>query len=63
MHGYCCTCAFMHNFTPTNVGIFFVKMCKMKGILYFATLFFFENRFLQDFEWMLLDMFEMNLSL
>ena len=56
----------MHNFTLTDVGIFLVKMCKMKGFLYFATLFFFfffENQFLQDFEWMLLDIFEMNLNL
>ena len=22
MHGYCSTCAFMHNFTPINVGFF-----------------------------------------
>ena len=22
MHGYCSTCVFMHNFTPTDVGVF-----------------------------------------
>ena len=36
MHGYYSTYAFMHNFTPTDVGVFFVRMCKMKGFLYFA---------------------------
>ena len=27
MHGYCSNCAFMHNFTPTNVGVFFWSKC------------------------------------
>ena len=27
----------MHNFTPTDVGDFLVKMYKMKYFLYFAT--------------------------
>ena len=67
MHGYCSTCAFMHNFTPTNVGIFWVKMCKMKAFCilqhFVSFFFFFENQFLQDFVWMLLDIFEMNLNL
>ena len=30
------TIALMHNFTPTDVGVFLVRMCKMKGFLYFA---------------------------
>jgi len=38
MHGYCSNCAFMHNFTPTDVGFFFVKMCKITYFLYFARL-------------------------
>ena len=29
MHGYCSNYVFMHIFTPTNVGVFLVKMCKM----------------------------------
>ena len=33
----------MHNFTPTDVGVFLVKMCKMKGF------FFFFFGILQDF--------------
>ena len=36
MHSYCSTCAFMYNFTPTDVGIFLVKMCKISYFLYFA---------------------------
>ena len=36
MHGYCSTCAFMHNFTPTDVGVFFVKMCISQYFFYFA---------------------------
>ena len=31
-------CAFMHNFTPTDVSFFVVKMCKMKCFLYFTKL-------------------------
>ena len=38
MHGYCSTYAFMHNFTPTDVGVFLVKMYKMSYFLYFARL-------------------------
>ena len=38
MHDYCNIFAFIHNFTPTNVGVFlFIKMCKMNYFLYFAT--------------------------
>ena len=37
MHDYYNTCAFIYNFTPTDVGIFFLKMCKM-NYLYFAKL-------------------------
>ena len=36
MHGYCSICAFMHNFTPTDVGVFLVKMYKMKGFFAFC---------------------------
>ena len=37
MHGYYNIFAFMHNFTPTNMGVFFIiKMCKMNYFLYFA---------------------------
>ena len=25
MHGYCSTCAFMDNFTPTDVGVFLLS--------------------------------------
>ena len=28
MHSYCNSCAFMHNFTPTNVGVFWSKCVK-----------------------------------
>ena len=37
MHGYYNTYAFMHNFTPTNVGAFLVKMYNMNYFLHFAT--------------------------
>ena len=30
MHGYYSSCAFMYNFTPIDIGVFLVKMCKMK---------------------------------
>ena len=30
MHGYCSTCGFMHNFTLSDMGIFLIKMSKMK---------------------------------
>jgi len=33
---YNSNCTFMHNFTPTDVCIFLVKICKMKGFLYFV---------------------------
>ena len=36
MYNYCSTCAFMHNFTSTNVGIFLVKMCISQHFFYFA---------------------------
>ena len=36
MHGYYSTCAFMHNFTPTDVGVFLVKMCISQHFFYFA---------------------------
>ena len=35
MHSYCSNGAFMHIFTPTNVGVFLVKMCKMKDFFFF----------------------------
>ena len=38
MHGYCSTCAFIHNCTPIDVGVFFTKMCKISYFLYFARL-------------------------
>ena len=38
MHDYYNTCAFMHNFTSTNVGVFLLKICKMDYFLYFARL-------------------------
>ena len=37
MHGYYSNCAFMHNFTLAEMGVFFVKICKMKGFLHFAS--------------------------
>ena len=27
MHGYCSTCSFMHNFTLTDVDVFFLSKC------------------------------------
>ena len=36
MHGYYSTCAFMHNFTPIDVNVILVKMCKISYFLYFA---------------------------
>ena len=36
MHGYCSICAFMHNFTLIDMGVFFVKMCKISYFLYFV---------------------------
>ena len=35
MHGHCSICIIMHNFTPTDVGVFLAKMCKMKEFLYY----------------------------
>ena len=36
MHGYCCTFTFMHNFTPIDMGVFWVKIYKMICFLYFG---------------------------
>ena len=36
MHGYCSTYVFIHNFTPTDVGVFLVKMCISQHFFYFA---------------------------
>ena len=36
MHGYCSTCAFMHNFTLIDASVILVKMCKISYFLYFA---------------------------
>ena len=42
MHGYYNIFAFMHNFTPTDMRIFYfyfymyIKMCKVNYFLYFA---------------------------
>ena len=36
MQGYCSICVFMYNFTPTDVGDFLLKMCKMDYFLYFV---------------------------
>ena len=36
MHGYCSNYAFMHIFTPIDVGVFLVKMCKMKDFFAFC---------------------------
>ena len=36
MHSYCSNCTFMHNFTPTNVGIFLIKICKIKEFFIFV---------------------------
>ena len=33
MHGYCNTCAFMHNFTLTDVGVFLGINC-VKGVTF-----------------------------
>ena len=38
IHGYYSSCIFMHNFTPTDVGVFWMKMCKKSCFLYFAKL-------------------------
>ena len=36
MHGYYSTYVFMHNFAPTDVGVFLVKMCISQPFFYFA---------------------------
>ena len=36
MHSYCSNCAWMHNFTTTDVGVFLTKMCKRSSLFYFA---------------------------
>ena len=36
MYGYCNTCTFIHNFTPTDVGVFRVKMCISQHYFYLA---------------------------
>ena len=36
MHGYCSNCAFLHKFTPTDVGVFLLKLCKMSTFFHFA---------------------------
>ena len=38
MHGYRSNCVFMHILTLTDVGVFLVKICKMKSFLHFARL-------------------------
>ena len=35
MHGYYSNCAFMHNFTPTDVGVFLLKMRKIMYLFFF----------------------------
>ena len=39
VHGYCCNCAEMHNFTPTDVGVFSLKLCKISHFFHFAQLY------------------------
>ena len=36
MHGYYSNCAFMYNFTPTDVCVFLLKMCKIGYFFHFA---------------------------
>ena len=36
MHSYCSNGAYLHTFTLTDVGIFWVIMCKMMQFLYYA---------------------------
>ena len=31
-------CILLHNFTPTDMGVFWIKMCKKSCFLYFAKL-------------------------
>ena len=38
MHGYRSNCVFMYILTLTDVGVFLVKICKMKSFLHFARL-------------------------
>ena len=39
LHGYCSYHVYLHIFTPTNVGIFLLKMCKMGTFFYFKGLY------------------------
>ena len=36
MHGYYSNCAFIYNFTPTDVCVFLLKMCKIGYFFHFA---------------------------
>ena len=36
MHDYYSNCAFMYNFTPTDVCVFLLKMCKIGYFFHFA---------------------------
>ena len=39
MHGYCSTCAFMHNFTPSDMGVFLgLKCVKWRVFVFCKTL-------------------------
>ena len=38
MYGYCSTCAFIHNFTPTNVGIFVDQNMHISTLFLFCTI-------------------------
>ena len=38
MRNYCDNYAFMHIFTPNDVGVFLAKMCKFESFLHFARL-------------------------
>ena len=39
MHGYCSNCAKMHNFIPTNMGDFLLKLCKINHFFHFTRLY------------------------
>ena len=41
MHGYYSNCAFMHNFTPTDVIVFLLKMCKICYFFHLKSVTFF----------------------
>ena len=38
MHGYCNICAFMYNFTPTDVGIFLGQNVHISILFLFCTI-------------------------